>query len=175
MTARIKRAIATILLAISMISMPQIASSQEVEAAAADSSYTPMAPTEGKGMPTAFEDDPLKSMPFQDQYSADGEYALWIHDYMLLPTITIISLFVLALLLYVVVRFRRGANPNPSRTTHNTMIEIVWTILPVFILVVIAVPSIDLLARQYETPPEDAVTIKATGYQWYWTLSLIHI
>jgi len=132
------------------------------------SAYTPMAPTKGKGMPTSYQDDPVQSLTFQDQYSANGEYALWMHDSILMPVITVISLFVLGLLLYVVVRFNRRANPVASRTTHNTMIEVVWTIVPVIILVIIAVPSITLLARQYETPPADAVTIKATGYQWYW-------
>lgn len=140
--------------------------------AEAASAYTPMSPTKDKGMPT----DPrtgepgamAKSLTFQDQYSDNGDYALWMHDVILLPVITVISLFVLGLLLYVVVRFNRRANPVASKTTHNTMIEVVWTIVPVIILVVIAVPSITLLARQYETPPADAVTIKATGYQWYW-------
>lgn len=136
--------------------------------AAEASSYTPMAPTKGKGMPTSYEDDPIKSLTFQDQYSDNGEYALWMHDVILMPVITAISLLVLGLLLYVVFRFNRRANPVASKTTHNTMIEVVWTILPVIILVIIAVPSITLLARQYETPPADAVTIKATGYQWYW-------
>ncbi|AOL94387.1 cytochrome c oxidase subunit 2 [Porphyrobacter sp. LM 6] len=134
----------------------------------AASAYTPMAPTEGKGMPTSYADDPIKSMTFQDQYSDNGEYALWMHDVILMPVITVISLLVLGLLLYVVVRFNRRANPVASKTTHNTLIEVVWTIVPVIILVIIAVPSITLLARQYETPPADAVTIKATGYQWYW-------
>lgn len=151
---------------------PAAESAPAVEAApaadAAASAYTPMAPTKGKGMPTSYEDDPLKSMTFQDQYSANGEYALWMHDWILMPVITAISLLVLGLLLYVVLRFNRRANPVASKTTHNTMIEVVWTILPVIILVMIAVPSITLLARQYETPPADAVTIKATGYQWYW-------
>jgi len=139
-------------------------------AAAAPSSgaYTPMAPTKGKGMPTAYEEDALKSLTFQDQYTDDGEYARWMHDGILLPVITAISLLVLGLLLYVVIRFNRRANPVASKTTHNTMIEVVWTIVPVVILVIIAVPSITLLARQYETAPADAVTIKATGYQWYW-------
>ena len=130
--------------------------------------YTPMAPTKGKGMPTSYEDDAIKSLTFQDQYSDNGEYALWMHDGILMPVITVISLLVLGLLLYVVVRFNRRANPVASKTTHNTVIEVVWTIVPVIILVIIAVPSITLLARQYETPPADAVTIKATGYQWYW-------
>jgi cytochrome c oxidase subunit 2 len=141
------------------------------EAAAApagEGAYTPMAPTEGKGMPTSYQDDPIKSLTFQDQYSDNGEYALWMHDVILMPVITAISLLVLGLLLWVVFRFNRRRNPVASKTTHNTMIEVVWTIVPVIILVVIAVPSITLLARQYETPPADAVTIKATGYQWYW-------
>ncbi len=144
----------------------------DAEAPEALGAYTPMAPTKGKGMPT----DPrtgepgamAKSLTFQDQYSDNGDYALWMHDVILLPVITVISLLVLGLLLWVVVRFNRKANPVASRTTHNTMIEVVWTIVPVIILVIIAVPSITLLARQYETPPADAVTIKATGYQWYW-------
>lgn len=130
--------------------------------------YTPMAPTKGKGMPTSYEDDAIKSLTFQDQYTSDGQYALWMHDVILLPVITIISLFVLGLLLYVIVKFNRGSNPTPSRVTHNTKLEFIWTIIPVFILVLIAIPSLTLLARQYETPPEDAVTVKAIGYQWYW-------
>jgi cytochrome c oxidase subunit 2 len=137
-------------------------------AEATASTYTPLAPTRGKGMPTAYEDDPAKSLTFQDQYTDIGEYALGMHNYILLPVITAISLFVLGLLLFVIVRFNRRANPVPSKTTHNTLIEVVWTIVPVIILVVIAVPSIMLLARQYQPPPADAVTIKATGYQWYW-------
>jgi cytochrome c oxidase subunit 2 len=137
-------------------------------AAPAASAYTPMAPTKGKGMPTAYQDDPAKSLTFQDQYSDNGEYALWMHDVILMPVITVISLFVLGLILFVVVRFNRKANPVASKTTHNTAIEVIWTIVPVIILVIIAVPSITLLARQYESPPADAVTIKATGYQWYW-------
>ena len=130
--------------------------------------YTPMKPTKDKGMPTSYEDNALKSMTFQDQYTEDGAYALGMHNYILLPVITAISLFVLGLLIWVMVRYNRRSNPTPSRTTHNTLIEVVWTVVPVLILVVIAVPSITLLARQYENPPEDAVTIKATGYQWYW-------
>ena len=139
---------------------------------ASEGSYTPMKPTKNKGMPTDPRDSEpgsmLKSLTFQDQYTEDGAYALGMHDYILLPVITVISLFVLGLLFYVVFRYNARRNPEPSRTTHNTMIEVIWTVVPVLILVVIAVPSITLLARQYETPPEDAVTIKAIGYQWYW-------
>lgn len=146
---------------------------EAVEAAPAEAAaYTPMAPTVDKGMPTDPRDDRpgamTKSMTFQDQYTETGQYALWMHNVFLMPVITGISLLVLGLLIYAIVRFRSGANPVPSKTTHNTAIEVVWTILPALILVVIAVPSMALLARQYETPPEDAVTIKAIGYQWYW-------
>ena len=84
-----------------------------------------------------------------------------------MPLIIVISLFVLALLAWVIFRYRRGANPTPSRNTHNTMLEIVWTLVPVLILVAIAVPSIRLLAHQYD-PPRADLTIKAIGNQWYW-------
>lgn len=88
------------------------------------------------------------------------QYTLWF----LIP----IVLLVLALLLFVIVRFNKRANPNPSRTSHNTMIEIVWTIGPVLILLLFAVPSFQLLTAQYTPPSEPGLTIKATGYQWYW-------
>jgi cytochrome c oxidase subunit 2 len=86
---------------------------------------------------------------------------------MLLIIITAISLFVLALLVYVCVRFRRSANPNPSKTSHNTVIEILWTVVPVLILVVIAVPSFQLLYYMDKTKDTEMV-IKVTGNQWYW-------
>ncbi len=121
-----------------------------------------------KGQPVAAEDDMWASIGFQDQYSPIGEEGLWMHDAILMPIITVISLFVLALLLWVIVRYNKRANPVPSKTSHNTLIEVIWTVIPVIILLVIAVPSIRLLANQYEAPPEDAITIKATGYQWYW-------
>ena len=74
----------------------------------------------------------------------------------------------LALLVWMMFRYRRGANPTPSRTTHNTVLEVVWTLVPVLILVAIAVPSIRLLAHQYNPPPAD-LTVKVIGNQWYWT------
>ncbi len=173
--ARMKFGIVALMAAVFAMAAPQIAVAQEAaeaapveEAADAAPTYQSLEPVEDKGMPTSFESDPWKSMTFQDQYTADGEYALWMHDWILMPVITLISLFVLGLLLYVVVRFNRKANPVASRTTHNTAIEVIWTVIPALILVVIAVPSITLLARQYETPPADAITVKAVGYQWYW-------
>lgn len=124
--------------------------------------YTPMKPTPGIGMPTD------RHVDFQEQFSPNGHYAKWINNSILLPIITIIALFVLALLLWVIVRYRRAANPNPSKTTHNTAIEIIWTLVPVLILLGIAYPSLDLLAKQFKPAPKEAVTVKVTGYQWYW-------
>lgn len=127
--------------------------------------YTPMKPTPGVGMPVD------RGVDFQEQHSANGHYAKWINNSVLLPLITVIALFVLGLLLWVVVRYRRAANPEPSKTTHNTVIEIVWTLIPVLILLGIAYPSLDLVAKQFKPAPKEAVTIKVTGYQWYWGYS----
>lgn len=88
---------------------------------------------------------------------------------LLMVIIVAITLLVLALLLIVIVKFREGANPEPSKTSHNTLVEIVWTVVPILILVVIAIPSFRLLYYA-ETIPEDIdMTIKATGHQWYWS------
>ena len=126
--------------------------------------YTPLRPDyeNSVGMPKA------KEVDFQEQFTETGQYAKWINNAVLLPIITIISMFVLGLLLWVIVRFNRRANPVPSKTTHNTFIEVVWTLVPVLILLGIAYPSLDLLAKQFKPAPANAVTIKATGYQWYW-------
>ncbi|MBW4331070.1 cytochrome c oxidase subunit II [Stakelama sp. CBK3Z-3] len=105
----------------------------------------------------------------QEQVTDTGIEAHNFHNHILMPIITAISVFVLILLLIVVVRFRRSANPEPSRTSHNTFIEVVWTVVPVLILVFIAVPSIRLLAHQYKPAPDNAVTLKAIGSQWYWS------
>jgi len=107
-------------------------------------------------------------MNLQDQFTPIGEEAAWFHNWLLLPVITAISIFVLVLMLYVIIRYRRKAHPIPSRTTHNTVLEVVWTLVPVLILVVIAVPSIKLLANQY-SPPKADLTVKVIGNQWYWT------
>src|SRR5919199_97240 len=86
----------------------------------------------------------------------------------LLVIITLISVFVLSLLLYVIVRFNEQRNPTPSRTSHNTVIEVLWTVVPVLILVIIAIPSFKLLYFQDRTATAD-MTIKVTGRQWYWS------
>ncbi|SNY92034.1 cytochrome c oxidase subunit 2 [Cohaesibacter sp. ES.047] len=88
-----------------------------------------------------------------------GNFTFWI--------IGVIVLFVAALLVIVMVRFNEKANPNPSKTAHNTMIEIAWTVVPILILLVLAVPSFRLLYKQLEIPEAD-LTVKVTGYQWYW-------
>src|SRR3981189_1578003 len=95
------------------------------------------------------------------------ENIIWFHNF-LFWLITIITLFVLALLVIVMVKFNAKANPVPSRTTHNTLIEVAWTIIPVMILVGIAVPSFRLLFQELDIPKAD-LTIKATGNQWNWT------
>jgi cytochrome c oxidase subunit 2 len=87
---------------------------------------------------------------------------------LLLYVITAISAFVLGLLIYIMVRFNARANPTPSRVTHNTLLEVVWTVVPIIILVFIGVPSFKLLFHQYSMPPAD-LTVKVTGKQWYWT------
>jgi len=121
-----------------------------------------MKPTEGIGMPKPGE------ITLQEQFTSTGHTARWLHDVMLLPLIFAISIFVLILMIYAMWKFRRSANPVPSKTSHNTLIEVIWTVVPVVILLVVAVPSIGLLADQYKPAPKDAVVVKVTGYQWYW-------
>ncbi|QLC25249.1 cytochrome c oxidase subunit II [Parasphingopyxis algicola] len=139
------------------------AESDSAESAAAEAPEFEHAPAvEGVGMPTG-------GLGIQEQVSDIGDQARWFHDALLMPIITAISLFVLGLLLWVVVRFNRRANPTPSKTTHNTVLEVVWTLVPVLILVFIAVPSIGLLQAQYDLPEGETVTVKITGNQWNWT------
>ena len=106
-------------------------------------------------------------MRLQGSASPVMDNITWFHNF-LLVLISLITLFVLVLLIIVVVRFNARANPVPSRTTHNTLIEVAWTLIPVLILVGIAVPSFRLLFEQLDLPKAD-LTIKATGKQWYWS------
>jgi cytochrome c oxidase subunit II len=103
----------------------------------------------------------------QGSATAVMDYITWFHNW-LFGTITVITLFVLALLIIVVVKFNAKANPVPSRTTHHTLIEVAWTLFPVLILVAIAVPSFRLLFLELDIPKAD-LTVKATGKQWYWS------
>jgi cytochrome c oxidase subunit 2 len=120
-----------------------------------------MAPTPGIGEPNG-------SKGIQPQVTPIGEEAAAFHNNWLFPLCVIISLVVLVLLLTALIRFRRGANPVPSRNSHNTTIEVIWTLVPVLILVAIAIPSIRLLRHTYTPPPAD-LTVKVTGHQWYWS------
>jgi cytochrome c oxidase subunit II len=148
---------------------PQVTSAAPAAATPAPAAASPapapsidyVAPTPGIGVP-----DGRKGL--QDQVTELGQRAADFHDNWLLLMCAVISIFVLALLVWTIVRYRRGANPTPSRTSHNTAIEVVWTLLPVLVLVAIALPSIRLINAQYNPPPAD-LTIKVIGNQWYWT------
>ena len=117
----------------------------------------------GLGQPSPWQ------LGLQQSASPVMDNIIWFHDF-LLYIITGIAGFVLVLLVVVMVRFNARTNPIPSRTTHNTLIEIAWTLIPIVILMFIAVPSFKLLFFQLNVPPAD-LTVKATGKQWYWSYS----
>jgi len=117
----------------------------------------------GLGQPSPWQ------IGLQQSASPVMDNIIWFHDF-LLYLITGIAGFVLVLLVVVMVRFNARTNPTPSRTTHNTLIEIAWTLIPIVILMVIAVPSFKLLFLQLNVPPAE-LTVKATGKQWYWSYS----
>lgn len=121
------------------------------------------APTEILGQPYPGE------ITFQAAATPQKQMMIEFHDGLLLPIITVITAFVMGLLLFVIVRFNSRANPVPSKTTHNTMLEIVWTLVPVLILVVVVVPSMKILYKVDRLPAKDAeMTLKVIGNQWYW-------
>ena len=104
---------------------------------------------------------------FQDSASQSMTEIVSFHNNILLPIIIAISVFVLFLMIYTCIRFRASKNPNPSKTTHNVAVEVLWTLIPCLILIVMAVPSFKILYKQ-DTIPKVDLTIKAVGYQWYW-------
>ena len=104
---------------------------------------------------------------FQEAASSTMRDIVNFHDKLLLPIIIAISVFVLFLMVYACIRFRASRNPNPSKTTHNVAVEVLWTLIPCLILIVMAVPSFKILYKQ-DTIPKADVTVKAIGYQWYW-------
>ena len=115
-----------------------------------------------------FANEPVDwQLGFQKSASKTMDDIVWFHDYMLLPVITAITVFVLFLIAYACIRFRASRNPEASTTSHNTVIEVIWTLVPCLILIVLAVPSFKVLYSQDEIPKAD-VTIKAIGYQWNW-------
>jgi len=115
----------------------------------------------GLGAPTP------RQFNLQDSASDMAHQIHSFHDKLLI-IITLITVFVLVLLLYVMFRFNERANPQPSRTTHSTALEVAWTIIPILVLLYIAIPSFRLLYAQYDYPKPD-LTIKSTGHQWNWT------
>ncbi|GFO83135.1 MAG: cytochrome c oxidase subunit 2 [Methyloceanibacter sp.] len=115
----------------------------------------------GMGQPSPWQ------INFQDAATPIMEQITDFHNYVTI-IIVVITLFVLALMIYAMVRFNEKNNPEPSRTSHNTLLEVAWTVIPIFILVAIAIPSFRLLFAQYDFPKAD-VTITATGSQWYWS------
>ena len=115
-----------------------------------------------------FADQPKDwQLGFQNPASDGMRDIVNFHNNLLLPIIIAISVFVLFLMLYACVKFRASANPNPSKRTHNVTVEILWTLIPCLILIVMAVPSFKILYKQ-DTIPKADLTIKAVGYQWYW-------
>jgi cytochrome c oxidase subunit 2 len=142
---------------------PAPAAAQPTDPLLSQDGAPPMAITPGVGQPVDGK------LGLQPQFSPNGIRAAHMHNRVLLPIITAISVLVLILLLWCIFRYRRAANPVPSRTSHNTVLEVFWTLAPVLILVIIAIPSIGLLQAQFKPAPDNAVTLKATGNQWYWT------
>ncbi|WP_375339522.1 cytochrome c oxidase subunit II [Sphingomonas fuzhouensis] len=143
--------------------------------AAAPATAAPTSPLLAQDGAPAIAIDPKVGLPIdgrfglQPQVTKNGAFAHWMHNDVLLPVITVICVLVLLLLAWVVFRYRRAANPVPSKTSHNTLVEVLWTLGPVVVLVLIAIPSIGLLQAQFKPAPAGAVTLKAIGNQWYWT------
>ncbi|MGJ8563147.1 MAG: cytochrome c oxidase subunit II [Alphaproteobacteria bacterium] len=120
---------------------------------------------------TAFAAIPVDGdIGFQEAVTPVMERLTWFHNTMVFPIIAAITIFVTVLLLFIMIRFREKANPVPSKTSHNALIEIIWTIAPVAILLVMVVPSMQLLYLQDDIP-EAEMTIKATGNTWNWEYS----
>jgi len=118
---------------------------------------------------SAFADQPVEwQTGLQAAATGIMEEIRWFERYTLWFIVPI-TLLVLLLLIIVVVKFRESANPVPSRTSHNTLIEVIWTVGPVIILLFLAIPSFQLLTAQLTPPPNPDLTVKATGNQWYWS------
>ena len=126
----------------------------------AAAAVAPVLPTPGVGQPSG-------GWNLQDQFTPIGHEAYHMVTAILDPLMVAVCIIVFCLLAYTLFRYRAARNPTASRTSHNTVVEVIWTVAPVLILVWIAVPSFRLLANQYE-PPKAGLTIKATGHQWYW-------
>ena len=117
---------------------------------------------------SAFAAQPTPWQWWHQPAASPNMEAITSFDILTLWIIVPITVFVMGLLGYVMIRFRASANPVPTKTTHNTTVEVFWTLCPIAILVFLAIPSFQLLTAQFNPPKEPTVTIKATGYQWYW-------
>lgn len=124
--------------------------------------YTRMKPDPTVGQPIPM------GMNFQTPHTPVGHQARFMTDYLLNPVAIGISLLVVVLLAWCVVRYRAGAVETPSKRSHNTTIEVIWTVVPALILLGLAFPSFRLVAKQYNVPHSD-MTLKVTGHQWYWS------
>jgi cytochrome c oxidase subunit 2 len=117
----------------------------------------------------AWADQPRPwELGMQESATPVHEHLAWLHDIIVLPIITVITIFVMALLAYVMVKFHHTRHPVPTRITHYPVIEILWTVVPVLILVAIAIPSFKLMYYMDEVP-KASMTINVTGHQWYWS------
>lgn len=135
---------------------------QATDAKTAAPAWQGAKPVAGVGQPVD------AGITFQPTVTPIGERGHFLNNVVLMPIITVVTLLVLGLMLWVMVRYNARANPVPSKTSHNTMIEVLWTAIPALVLLAVAFPSLKLLAAQYKPASADALTIKVTGYQWNW-------
>jgi cytochrome c oxidase subunit 2 len=140
---------------------PMAAAADATAQSDATAGYVRTQPTPGLGQPVP------AGIAIQDQFTPIGQEAKFLLENILNPIIGAISRIVLGLLIWVIIRYRSAAVETPSVTTHNFAIEVIWTLVPALILLAVAFPSFRLLANQY-SPPKADVTVKVTGYQWYW-------
>lgn len=163
--------------ALFMLTVPAHAQEAATEATAAEAA-APAYDAALAAEATSFAPEKIvgKAVPwqldFQDAHSPVMEQFRWFHDLYVLPIITVITLFVMALLIYVCIRFSRKNNPVPQTFTHNAKIEVIWTVIPILILVAIVIPS---LRVHYQYSDNETIinnpdmTLKVTGHQWYWS------
>jgi cytochrome c oxidase subunit 2 len=151
------------------LAAPAFAQSDAPVAAPVESVTTVDLPAAGVEFvaPSANVGQPTGGWDLQTPVTAVGRQAYELVNYLMNPMMAFVAVLVMALLVWVIFRYRAGANPVPSKTSHNTTVEVVWTVVPALMLAVVAVPSFRLLADQYD-PPKADLTIKAIGHQWYW-------
>ncbi|MFA7440577.1 MAG: cytochrome c oxidase subunit II [Sphingomonadaceae bacterium] len=147
--------------AVTAAPVPEVVTVDNISTEQTGVGYTRSAPTPGIGQPQP------RGWDLQEPMTPIAREAVTMAHLVLNPVIGAICVLVLGLLLWVIFRYRAAANPVPSRTSHNLVIEVLWTLVPALILLFIAFPSFKLLANQYN-PPKADLTIKVTGYQWYW-------